>query len=124
MFADLNKSFESPFTRANEFDEVGFCKLADLYGDNPDRVWKVAGLWVNPKSEFGAHPVVMILDESDRAKVQVSLPQNQILQAEAILAEDSMVAAINEGKCGLRVREYYMKKYKRKCYAADWVDLA
>lgn len=123
MFAELNKVLESQFVRSGEFSELPFLKLSDVYEDE-NKVYTIADLWINPKSKFGEHPVVGILDEQGNAWQNVSLPKHMTETVKSIINSADMVQAVNDGKAGFKVRKYHSKTYNKDCFSIEFVDIA
>lgn len=124
MFGELNKVFQSPFTKSADFAEVEFTGLEPLFENyGGEHVFKVADMWINQKSKFGAHPVAGIVNEDGDAWYNVSLPKHMTEVVEAIISTPEMVNAVNAGACGFTIREYYSKTYKKKCYSVNFVDV-
>lgn len=126
MFAEINKKFESPFKASKLFDEVDFVnaeKLFTEYGE--ETVFSLAGMWVNSKSKFGEHPVMMIStgEGDDSILYNLSCSQSMTDTVKSILSDDTLVEAINEGKAGIQVYKYTSKKYNRDCYGVKFVDM-
>lgn len=126
MFENLNKSFESPFNDSELFNEAEFISCEQLYkmvGNNV--VSLVKGCWVNSKSKFGEHPVLMVVAEVENESIlyNLSCPQNLTPTIKSILDCTELVQGINEGKCGVRVYQYHAKKYNKDCYGVKFVDL-
>lgn len=116
---------------ARKFDmspakDTPYMKLSEL--DATDAPFIVGALYVNKKSKFGASPVAAIVGvdeatgESGIAAL-VNLPKFQLDAVESMIEDEEAVAAINAGKVGFTIREYYSETYAVNCYSAEWVDL-
>lgn len=126
MFESLNKSFESPFIDSEMYNEAEFISCEQLHKlVGADKINLVKGCWINSKSKFGEHPVLMIVAEVEKENLlfNLSCPQNLTPTIKAILECPELVQGINEGKCGVRVYQYHAKKYNKDCYGVKFVDL-
>lgn len=126
MFENLNKSFESPFTDSALFDNAEFISCEELYkAYGSDKRFTVRGMWINTKSKFGEHPVMMIVAEVEGENMfyNMSCPQNLTDTVKAILQDNELVQGVNDGKCGVLVYTYHAKKYNRDCYGVKFIDL-
>lgn len=107
-------------------------KLFDVTIDNPvfrklssfenDTVLKVVGCYVNKKSDFGEQPVFIVYDSKDYFFVNV--PVRHIETVNAIISNDDMVNAVNNGDCFIKVEKYYNNKFKKECFDFEFVDSA
>lgn len=125
MFSNLNKVIASQFVRSPEFAGVSFVNLNVLYANrSADTVYKIADMWVNNKSKFGAHAVLGIVNEKGEAWYNVSIPAHMTEVINQIISSPDMVQAVNDGKCGFKIRPYHSKAYNKDCYSIEFVDIA
>lgn len=99
-------------------EDFQYLKLEDLYLlEGKDKVYKVNGLYINETSLFGKSPLGVLDD------CFVNLPKHLIEVIEMMLQDDEVIQAINEGKVGFKIYEYTNRKYNKKCYSIEWVDI-
>lgn len=99
-------------------DTFEFTTLDELYTNNGiDRVYPVKALYINTKSKYGDHPVVV----TDSAFVDV--PKHLIDTVKEMMNDEECIDAINNGHVGFTVYSYIDKRYKRTCYSVNWVDM-
>lgn len=115
-------SFASRFNKT-QFDvdvkDFSYAKLSDLYnstGDKGKKVHTINGMWVH-KSQLGDSPVFIVADE----KLLVNIPSFASDTVREILADDTAVQAIKDGKVGFTIYEY--DSHGKKCYNVRFVDL-
>lgn len=114
-FSALNKSFESPFTAVIP-DDIEYRKLSEL---DPTNSYTMVACFINPKSKFGEHGVATVVD-GDGIMYNVSLAKHLNDVIATILADDTLIAEINNGLCTFHVRECTSKKYNRAFYTIDF----
>lgn len=117
-------SFASRHNKGSRFtvDTTGFsfARIAELYTQNPDAVYRVAALYINTKGRFDDHPVAVLPDQ----KLLVDLPTHMTEETRAILANDEDCADIEAGRVGLKLEKYISKTYNREAIGCRWVDLS
>lgn len=98
-----------------------YYSLKELYGnDGPDQVYKVQGIYINRKSEYGDAPVA-ILNECF-----ANLPQHLLVECEDLLKSQEDIEDIKAGKVGFKIEPYQKENKKGKLetfYGIQWVDL-
>lgn len=101
LFSALNKGKRFDFELTEPLPKDHYMSLADI----PDTVTlKVRSIYMNRKSKFGDHYVV--LAETEDGKIYgVNLPKFNNETVIGILNNDEMVTAINAGKCGIKKGE-------------------
>lgn len=116
IFANLNKSFESPFTLAFP-DDVDFKKLADL---DINQTYKLMNCYINTKSKYGEHPIAGVMD-SDGICFNLSLPRhlNEIIRT--ILGSQDYINAINAGEAFFSVKKCNSKKYNKDFLTIEFI---
>lgn len=117
MFSNLNKSFESPFTTQIP-DDSDYKKLSEL---DENATYTMVGVFINPKSKYGEHPVASVISE-DGEMFFLSLPKHLCDVCNAILESEEMIIGVNSGDCKFTIRECVSKKYNRSFYTIDFVD--
>lgn len=101
LFSSLNKGKRFDFELPEALPKENYLRLADLC---EDRTYTVRSIYMNRKSKFGDHYVV--LAEADDGTIYgVNLPKFNNETIVGILNNDEMVAAINAGKCGIQKGE-------------------
>lgn len=117
-FASLN---HTPAKFDFELDEnAPYKKLEDIYVDSDneaDNTYTVRGAFISTKGKFGDHPV-LVTDT-----FFIDLPKHLTADVRQILSDNEAIAAINGGKCAVTVYTYQSKKYGKKCYSINWVDV-
>lgn len=107
----------------NRFDfktpvDFNYTTLDVLYSENSDKfVYPVKALYLNKKSMYGAHPVIVT------DKELVDIPKHLTDTVKEMIADDECVDAINKGKVGFTIYQYIDSKYKKTCYSVTWVDM-
>lgn len=109
-----NKDNVFTFKTPETFD---FTTLDELYTNNgAEKVYPVKALYVNKKSMYGNHPVVV----TDSALVD--LPKHLTDTVTDMIHDDDCVSAVNGDHVGFQIYTYIDKKYKKTCYSVTWVD--
>ena len=101
LFSTLNKGKRFDFELVEPLPKGNYLSLAEI----PDGVvLKVRSIYMNRKSKFGDHYVVLA-EVEDGTVYGVNLPKFNNETIIGILNNDEMVAAINAGKCGIQKGE-------------------
>lgn len=111
-FKKFNKQ-DSPFDVDTDREYVSLSELGNGF------VFKIDGIFINPKSKFGAHAVVQA---NVPYPVNISMPNSLTDVFKEILNDNEAVKAIKEGTCFMKVKQYTSKKYNRVCFTADFVE--
>lgn len=99
-------------------DTFEFTTLDELFTNNGvDRVYPVKALYINTKSKYGEHPVIV----TDSALVDV--PKHLVDTVKEMISDEECVDAINNSHVGFTIYSYIDKRYKRTCYSINWVDM-
>lgn len=97
LFSSLNKGKRFEFELAEALPKKNYIKLSEI----PDgEVLVVKSIYMNRKSKYGDHYVVLAVGEIGEI-FGVNLPKFNNETVVGILNNDDMVAAINAGKCGI-----------------------
>lgn len=97
-----------------------FKNLEELYKANgADYVYPVAGMYINKKSNYGPHGV--IIDNVHEWLIDVPPHMNE--EFIAIMGDPEDVEDIISGKVGIRIYTYIDDKFKKECYNIRWIDL-
>ena len=103
-----------------DIKDFSFVTLETLYKrDNGKTVFPVDGIYINKKSFFGDHPVIISIKE----KMLIDFPHHITEDAKEILQDPEVIEAIKAGKVGFTVQEYFQKTYKKTCYGIHWEDI-
>ena len=96
--------------------------LFDHYG--ADHIYKVRGLFVNPKGKYGAEPVGILED------CLVNLPRHTLEAVQEMLDTDEIIQAIKDEKVGFSIYKYengYSLDRStgeiKDFYGVKWLDL-
>lgn len=101
LFSTLNTGKRFDFELAEPLPKENYISLAAM-GDGV--TLKVKSIYMNRKSKFGDHYVVLA-EAKDGKIFGVNLPKFNNETIIGILNNDKMVAAINAGKCGIKKGE-------------------
>lgn len=97
LFSNLNKGKRFDFELPEALPKENYIKLSEI----PDgKVLEVRSIYMNRKSKYGDHYVVLAKD-IDGVVYGINLPKFNNETVVGILNNDDMVAAINAGKCGI-----------------------
>lgn len=118
------------FNKGNAFKDIDtsnmdYVSLADVYDEkNPEKVFKIQGVYINPKSKLGASCVAIGED------VQYNLPQHQVENIQQMLDDEEVINAIRNGHVGFKITPYENSFSVNKqtgeiteFYGIDWVDV-
>lgn len=93
-----------------------FESLVDLFNNNgADNVYTVRALFINKKSKFGNHPVVVTTDEL------IGLPKHLTDTVEEMIKDSELTEAINGEKFGFTITPY--DKEGKTYYSVTWLDI-
>lgn len=119
LFSSLNKGKRFNFELAEKLPEENYLPLSKM----PDgAVYTVRSMYLNRRSKFGDHYVVLA-EAEDGMIYGVNLPKFNNETVIGILNNDEMVEAINEGKCGISKGEVVHGE-NGDYVPTVWVDLA
>lgn len=124
-------SFSNSFNEKRLFDvdtsEYEFKKLEELWKEHCEidadgeeictKVFPVLGVYPNEKSMFG--PQGMIATD----EYYVNLPNSFYDTVLDIRSDPRAIKAINDGKVGFEIEQYYQKRHEKTCYTIRWVDM-
>lgn len=115
-------SFEKSYNRGGKFsidtNGFGYMSLADLFAQNgADRVYPLAAIYINTKSQFGNAPVFATNEYF------VNVPKHMLDTAQAILSDSDAIDAINSHMVGFKIHQYIQKRFNRVCYGVNFVDI-
>ena len=91
-----------------------FKKIGDLYKEGVTKV-QVFGFFFIKSENYGLQPIAILKD------CLLNLPTHKRDIISDMLKNPECVAAIKNGECSLKFREY-KSKYNNKCYDFDFID--
>lgn len=112
-----NKNNLFTFKTPIDFEYTTLDVLFNENGNPIDKVYPVKAMFLNRKSMYGTHPVIV----TDRELVD--LPKHLLDTVKDMIADEECVDAINNGKVGFQIYQYIDSKYKKTCYSVTWVDI-
>lgn len=99
-------------------DDFVYFKLEDLYKETgKDTIYRVRALYINSNSLYGKSPLA-VLDNCF-----VNLPNHLVDIVETIHEDEEIMQDINDGTVGFKIYEYTNKKFNKKCYSVEWVEI-
>ena len=122
-FSNFNK--ERLFTFDCNKIAGNYTNLEQMFNeDGEGKEYQIKGIYISTSSQFDPEAPILAL-----AKTYVNLPQHQLADVKAMLADKNAIAAINAGLAGFTIRQYERsvkvgKKIQQKtCYSAEWCDV-
>lgn len=116
VFANLNKSFESPFT-VNPPEDAEYKKLSDLI---PNAIYTMVSCYINPKSKFGEHGIAGVID-TDGVIFNLSLPKHLNDVVTGILGDETYIDGVNAGECKFKIKSCHSNKYNRDFITIEFI---
>lgn len=114
--------FGDKYIKARRFDidttDFQFITLAQLYHDEPDKVYTLAGVYINTKSKYGENPIFATNE------FLVNCPVHMLETAKNIINDPLAIDDINAGRVGFKVYAYHNAKFNRDCFGVAFVDIA
>ena len=117
-------SFASRHSKGSKFnvntEGFEYMNLKNLYEEDPKAVWRIQGIYINKKSEYGDAPVA-ICDG-----FFANLPQHLLNECLEILSNEEDVNDIKAGNVGFTVYTYEKEDKKHKVetyYSINWEDV-
>lgn len=114
-FTKANKTHFESVKWSKKTDGFSFKKLGTLFGEGV-RTIQVFGFFFTKSDSFGLQPVAITSD------CLVNLPTSERDTISEMLKDKETVKAIDNGECSLKIREYQNKKYKKTCYAVEYIN--
>lgn len=109
------------YNRTRKFDidttDFEYISLAELYGQDQDKVHVIRGIYINTKSKYGAAPVFAI------DGYFVNVPAHLLDTCQEMLQDDETIDLINAGKAGFTIYIYHNDKFKIDCFGVEFVDI-
>lgn len=115
------KGLMQRFNHNNIFDvETSGFKWVDLktlYDTDPEKQYKVLGLFTNNSGKFGTEPVAIV------DGFLVNLPRHLLVAVQQMLDSDEIVQYIKDGHCGFKIYQYHSSRYNKDAYSIEWLDI-
>lgn len=122
-FSSFNK--ERLFTFDCNKIAGNYTNLEQMYAEDGDgKEYQIKGIYISTSSQFDPEAPIVAL-----ANTYVNMPQHQLADIKAMLADKNAIAAINAGVAGFTIRQYERtvkvgkKLTTKKCYSAEWCDV-
>lgn len=109
----------SPFTyrAGKDFQYYSLRQIAESTHNWKDKEFPLMALYINTKSRYGVAPVAVC------DGFYVNLPSHLLDDVRNIMNDPEVVAEINAGKCGFKIRAY-QNSQGGESYTVEWIDLA
>lgn len=115
------KGLMQRFNHNNIFDvETSGFKWVDLktlYDTDPEKQYKVLGLFTNNSGKFGTEPVAIV------DGFLVNLPRHLLVAVQQMLDSDEIIQYIKDGHCGFKIYQYHSSRYNKDAYSIEWLDI-
>lgn len=115
------KGLMQRFNHNNIFDvETSGFKWVDLrtlYDTDPEKEYKVLGLFTNNSGKFGTEPVAIV------DGFLVNLPRHLLVAVQQMLDSDEIIQYIKDGHCGFKIYQYHSSRYNKDAYSIEWLDI-
>ena len=115
------KGLMQRFNHNNIFDvETSGFKWVDLktlYDTDPEKQYKVLGLFTNNSGKFGVEPVAIV------DGFLVNLPRHLLVAVQQMLDSDEIIQYIKDGHCGFKIYQYHSSRYNKDAYSIEWLDI-
>lgn len=109
---ELNVEKREPIFNYNRDKVRTYEKLENL---NNGDIIKVVGVYIN-EGQFGEQGILI----TDDYYVTCN---RQLINLKKILANEHLIASINDGKVGFKVTSFYSKKYGKNFYNIEWFEI-
>ena len=115
------KGLMQRFNHNNIFDvETSGFKWVDLktlYDTDPEKQYKVLGLFTNNSGKFGVEPVAIV------DGFLVNLPRHLLVAVQQMLDSDEIIQYIKDGHCGFKIYQYHSSRYNKDAFSIEWLDI-
>ena len=115
------KGLMQRFNHNNIFDvETSGFKWVDLktlFDTDPEKQYKVLGLFTNNSGKFGTEPVAIV------DGFLVNLPRHLLVAIQQMLDSDEIIQYIKDGHCGFKIYQYHSSRYNKDAYSIEWLDI-
>lgn len=109
-FSKFNKSVRFDVDTTN----MEYVKISSL---TVGKVYPIRAIYINTKGHFDDSPV-FVTDEA-----MVNIPAHVLDAVKQILADVESIEAIKAGHAGFKTYEYTDKKFNKKCFGVEFVDI-
>lgn len=116
LFSSLNKTKKFDFTADKDFPYISLSDLLQANDGDIDHVYVIRAIYINSRSKYGEQPLIAIDD------AYVNIPKHTLKDVNKILDSEEMIAAINKGLAGFKIRPYEDRNGASR-YSIDWIDL-
>lgn len=111
----MNKFNKGSIDWGTSTEGLEYKKLSEL---EKGKKYKVLGVFLNSKGNFGAHPVAIC------EGFLADIPAHQTENVQTMLQDQEVIDAIKAGKVGFTVETYNAKNFGNKeCFSVTWIDL-
>ena len=115
------KGLMQRFNHNNIFDvetnNFKWVNLKTLYNTDPEKQYKVLGLFTNNSGKFGIEPVAIV------DGFLVNLPRHLLVAVQQMLDSDEIIQYIKDGHCGFKIYQYHSSRYNKDAYSIEWLDI-
>lgn len=115
------KGLMKQFNHTNIFDvdttNYKWVDLKTLFDTDPEKQYKVFGLFTNNGGKFGTEPVAIV------DGFLVNLPRHLLDVVQQMLDSDEIVQYIKEGHVAIKIYQYHSNKYNRDAFSIEWLDI-
>ena len=115
------KGLMQRFNHNNIFDvdttNFKWVDLKTLFDTDPEKQYKVLGLFTNNGGKFGTEPVAIV------DGFLVNLPRHLLDAVQQMLDSDEIVQYIKDGHVAFKIYQYHSTKYNRDAYSIEWLDI-
>ena len=115
------KGIMQRFNHNNIFDvetnDFKWVNLKTLYDTDPEKQYKVLGLFTNNSGKFGIEPVAIV------DGFLVNLPRHLLVAVQQMLDSDEIIQYIKDGHCGFKIYQYHSSRYNKDAYSIEWLDI-
>lgn len=115
------KGLMQQFNHSNIFGidttNYNWVDLKTLFDTDPEKQYKVLGLFTSNGGKFGTEPVAIV------DGFLVNLPRHLLDAIQQMLDSDEIVQYIKDGHVAFTIYEYHSNKYNRDAYSIEWLDI-
>ena len=115
------KGLMQQFNHNNIFDVdttgYSWVDLKKLFDTDPEKQYKVLGLFTNNGGKCGTEPVAIING------FLVNLPRHLLDAVQQMLDSNEIVQYIKDGHVAFKIYEYHSNKYNRDAFSIEWLDI-
>lgn len=115
------KGLMAKFNHQNLFEvdttNFKYVDLKTLFNTDPDKQYKLLGVFTNSKGKFGTEPVAII------DGFLVNLPRHLLDTINQFLDSNEVINAIKTGHVGFSIYQYHSNTYNKDAYSVTWLDI-